>query len=322
MSLLIVGSTGTLGRQVVRQALNDGFQVKCLVRNFRKASFLKEWGAELIYGDLTSPETIPLALYGITGVIDCSTTRPNDDVYSVEIIDLKSKYILIESAVKANIRHYIFFSLLNFLNYQDISIIRLKLLVESRLRNTKINYTVFYVSGFFQGLIPQYAVPILDQNSVWITSELSSIPYVNTQDIALIVIRSLAIVQFNNKGLPLVGNKTWTSLDIIKLCEKISGKRAKIAKVPIYLLKFMMYITKFFQWTWNVSERLAFIEILSKNYNINISMNELLDNLKIQEDSLESLENYLQEYFQRIMKKLKELNYQTLSNQTLDKTNF
>lgn len=321
MSLLIVGSTGTLGRQVVRQALNDGFHVKCLVRNFRKASFLKEWGAELIYGDLTIPETIPCALYGITCVVDCSTTR-TEDIYSVDVVDLSAKYILIESSIKANIKHYIFFSIFSLANYQEIVLMHLKLLVESRLRNIGINYTVFYLPGFFQGLIPQYAVPILDQSSVWITSELSSIPYINTQDVALIAIKSLGMSQCINKSLPIVGTKLWTSLEIIKLCEKISGKRAKVAQVPIYLLELLTNFTKFFQWTWNISERLAFTRVLHKNSQVHIPMNEFLKVLIIEEQNLESLDKYLQEYFQSIMKKLKELNYKTLNNQTFDDTNF
>nr|YP_009392252.1 hypothetical protein [Osmundaria fimbriata]ARW60814.1 hypothetical protein [Osmundaria fimbriata] len=324
MSLLVIGSTGTLGRQVVRKALNEGFQVKCIVRNFRRAAFLKEWGAQLIYGDLTVTETIPLALYNITAIIDCSATRPND-LYNVKLIDLKSKYILIDSARKAKIKRYIFFSILNGYNYKNIPIINLKLLVEKRLKESKINYTIFNLAGFFQGLIPQYAVPILDQSSIWITKESSSLSYINTQDLAKITIKTLSIVQFNNKTLPAVGNKSWTSLQVIQLCEKISGRRSKIKRVPIYFLKLITSLTKFFQWSWNISERLSFIYMLSEGYNINVSMSmqEILYILKMNVDDLESLEIYLQEYFERIMKKLKELNYESLKgNLSIDNTDF
>nr|YP_009395776.1 hypothetical protein [Herposiphonia versicolor]ARW64756.1 hypothetical protein [Herposiphonia versicolor] len=322
MTLLVIGGTGTLGRQIVRQALNEGFQVKCFVRSFNRAVFLKEWGAELIYGDLLVPESIPLALFGVSGIIDCSTSRP-DDLSNIKLVDLKSKYILLESAIKAQVKRYIFFSILNHINNNNVPLIALKFMFECRLKISGLNYTIFYLPGFFQGLISQYAVPILDKKSIWITKESSSISYINTQDVAKITISSLSIKQFNNKSLPIVGNSSWTSLDIINLFERISGRRAQINKISIYLLKLLKNFLKFFQWTWNISERLAFIEILSTSDNFNAQMQEILYILKIDKRDVEELDIYFQEYFQRIMKKIKELNDQTLvSNKYIDQVKF
>ena len=61
MKILLVGATGTLGRQIAKQAVEDGHEVRCFVRNPRKASFLQEWGCELTKGNLLNSSDIEYA---------------------------------------------------------------------------------------------------------------------------------------------------------------------------------------------------------------------------------------------------------------------
>lgn len=316
MSLLIIGGTGTLGRQIVLQALTKGYKVRCLVRNFRKANFLKEWGAELVYGDFTCPETIPPCLKGITAVIDSSTSRINE-LKALKKVDWEGKLALIESAKAAKIEKFIFFSAQNVEKFDFIPLMRVKNGIEIKLKESGIPYTIFRLTGFYQGLIEQYAIPILEDLPIWITSENYYISYLDTQDIAKFCLKAFQIQQTENKTFLLTGSKGWISLEIITLCEQLAGQKAKIQKVPLFLLKIISYFFGFFEWGQNISDRLAFTEVLRLRNEKNFSSSsfELYEIFKMDPTELVQLDDYFLEYFIRLLKRLRDINFEDVQKQ-------
>ncbi len=100
MQVLVVGGTGTLGRQIARRALDQGHDVRCMVRIPRKASFLQEWGCELTRGDLLNPASLDYALDGVDAVIDAATSRP-DDPKSIYQTDWDGKLNLLRACERA-----------------------------------------------------------------------------------------------------------------------------------------------------------------------------------------------------------------------------
>jgi len=308
MNILVVGGTGTLGRQIVKRALDEGYQVKCLVRDFRRASFLKDWGADLVYGDLSIPSTIPPAMKGINTIIDSATIRSTSS-YTAETIDWRGKLALIEASKLAKIDKFISFSLLNNVKNSTIPLIDLKNKIEKELQQSGINYTIFECSGFFQGLISQYALPVLENENIPLPVDSPPVAYLDTQDAARAVIQTLTVNTYDNQKISLLGEKFWSSKEIIDLCERLSGKTAKISYIPVFAFGILRRFFRFFEFTWNIADRLQFGEITNDSApKVNSTNNFKWYNGRL------SLENYLQEYFGKILKKLRETNYQQSQN--------
>jgi uncharacterized protein YbjT (DUF2867 family) len=313
MKILILGGTGTLGRQVVRHALDRGYEVRCLVRSLSRASFLSEWGAEVVKGDLCDRETIPPALKGIEAVIDAATTRITDTL-SINKVDWLGKVNLIQAVQESDVERYIFFSILNAEKYPDVPLMEIKHCTELFLKESGLNYTILQLAGFMQGLIAQYAIPILDNDVVWVSGENTPIAYMNTQDIAKFAIRALEVPETAKQTFPVVGTKAWGAYEIIKLCERLSEKEVRISTVSLTVLRLMRRVTRFFAWGQNTADRLTFAEVLASGKSLDANMDAVYQTFDIDRQEITTLEEYLNEYFTRIMKKLKEIDYQKNKN--------
>ena len=87
----------------------------------------------------------------------------------------------------------------------------------------------------------------------------------DTQDIAKFCLRSLTLPETANNTYVLGGSKSWLSSELIAVCEKLSGQKAEVSFVPLVLLNSLRTLASFSKWSWGVTDRLAFAEVLSQN---------------------------------------------------------
>lgn len=313
-SILVVGATGTLGRQVVRKALDEGYDVRCIVRpRLSPADFLRDWGATTVQADLTDLTSLPATLVGISAIIDCATARPEE---STQKVDWEGKVGLIQCAQAMGIKRYIFMSIFNCDKHPEVPLMNIKSATEEYLAASGLDYTVLRLCGFHQAVIGNYAVPILEDKSVWGTNDDSRTAYMDTQDIARLTLAALRSDVCAKRTLTLAGPSAYTTKEVIEMCENMSDSRAKVTSVPTWLLKTTRNILKGADFAKDAADRLAFAEVLGNNESWTAPMDETYQLLGVDPASITPLDTYLQEYFTRIMKKLKEV------GATADRTNF
>jgi uncharacterized protein YbjT (DUF2867 family) len=306
MQVLVVGATGTLGRQIARQALDAGHQVRCMVRSPRKASFLQEWGCELTRGDLLEPDSLDYALEGQEAVIDAATARATDPGSAYEI-DWTGKQNLFAACQRVGVKRVVFVSLLDAAKHRDVPLMDIKACTEQWLEASDLDYTILRGVAFMQGLISQFAIPVLESQTVWVSGTPTPIAYMNTQDMARFAVAALERPQTVRQAFPVVGPRAWITGEITQLCERYTGKDARLFRVPPTLLQLMRGVTSFFEASLNVAERLAFDRVIGGGTRLDAPMEESYAAFGLDPAETTSLEDYLREYYDTILKRLREM---------------
>ena len=306
MQVLVIGATGTLGRQIARQALDAGHQVRCMVRSPRKAAFLQEWGCELTRGDLLEPDSLDYALEGQEAVIDAATTRATEGG-SVYDTDWTGKLNLLNACERAGVKRFVFVSLLGAEKHRDVPLMDIKYCTEQALIASDFDYTILRCVAFMQGLISQIAIPVLENQTVWVSGTPTPIAYMNTQDVARFAVAALTRSETIRKALPVVGPRAWSTGEITQLCEKFCSKSARVFRVRPFLLRLMQGVASFFEPAVNVAERLSFDKVIGGGTPLDAPMEESYAAFGLDPADITGLESYLREYYDTILKRLREM---------------
>ncbi|XVE67287.1 hypothetical protein DITRI_Ditri08aG0148600 [Diplodiscus trichospermus] len=249
----------------------------CISTRPAPADFLRDCGAT---ADRNKPETIPATLVCVHTVIDCATGRPEE---AIKTVDWEGKVALIQSAKAMGIQKYVFYSIHNCDKHPEVPLMEVKYCTEKFLQ---------------------------DSGSPHITIRLYGI----MQDIARLTFIALRNENINGKLLTFAGPGAWTTQEVIELCERLAGQDTNVTTVPVSILRFTRQLTRFFEWTNDVADRLAFSEVLTSDTVFSAPMTETYNLLGVDSKDIVTLEKYLQDYFTIILKELKDIKAQSKQN--------
>jgi uncharacterized protein YbjT (DUF2867 family) len=113
--MLVVGSTGLLGSQIVRRARELDLPVRAFARptaHPARLEALRAYGAEVLWGDLKDRASLEAACRGVDAVVStASSTLSRQAGDDIESVDQHGQIALVEAAKRAGVRHCTFFGL-------------------------------------------------------------------------------------------------------------------------------------------------------------------------------------------------------------------
>jgi nucleoside-diphosphate-sugar epimerase len=113
-SAFVTGATGCVGSALVRRLSQSGFRTLALIRDLRRAAFLKGLvGVELIVGDLEARELMVEAMRGCDVVFHLAAkvhAPPGADSAEFARVNIEGTRNVVEAAVESGVASFVFFS--------------------------------------------------------------------------------------------------------------------------------------------------------------------------------------------------------------------
>lgn len=106
--ILVVGATGRVGGAAVENLLEEGFEVRALVRQPEKGERLSAMGAELAVGDATPTATLEDAVRGCSSIFSALAAGPGRG--ASEDVEYRGNMNLLSAARSAGVGHFVYSS--------------------------------------------------------------------------------------------------------------------------------------------------------------------------------------------------------------------
>ncbi|MDN5845448.1 MAG: SDR family oxidoreductase [Candidatus Nitrosocosmicus sp.] len=215
-TILVIGATGTLGSEVVKQLSNDSTNplIRAAVHSIENAKKIDFPGVDLIQIDYNEPDTLTKAFSGVDRLFLLTHPSPNT---------VEQEFNMIKEAKKVGVKHIVKQSVMGADDdNSEVELIRLHREAEKLVEESGVEYTFLRPNEFMQNFITFHGPVIKNTNAFYLPMGNAEVSIVDVRDIAAVAVKALT-----KKDLENVSNKAFTitgpnALSYNKIAELLS----------------------------------------------------------------------------------------------------
>ena len=240
--VLVAGATGYLGGFVAMEFKSRGHFVRALARSPRKLDHIKDKIDEIVEGEVTVPGSIENVCEKIDVVFSSIGITRQKDKLTFRDVDYQGNKNLLEVALKAGVKKFIYVSVFNGPNLRRLAIVKAHEDFVDELKASNVNYAVLRPTGYFSDLGEFFNMA--KKGRVYLLGPGNN--RINPIHGADLAVNCVDAMDGEKQEIDVGGPEVLTYRDIAKLALETQGKPVRITSIPIWLMKSIVTTTKIF----------------------------------------------------------------------------
>ncbi|ESY68932.1 MULTISPECIES: NAD(P)H-binding protein [Mesorhizobium] len=238
--VLVMGATGYLGSHMVSELKKAGHWVRALSRRkgaFAKAAYTPD---DIFVGEATRPETLEGLCEGIDYVFSALGRTRQKDKASFWDVDYGANRTVLDLAVKARVRQFLFISVVRPDLTADLDIVAAREALVRDMAASGIANTVVRATGFFSDM--DGFLDMAEAGRVWLLGVGDSrINPVHGADVA-----EAAIAAFGKEinEIEVGGPEVLSYEEIGKLAFEVLGSKPRTTHIPLWIVNVALAVLR------------------------------------------------------------------------------
>jgi uncharacterized protein YbjT (DUF2867 family) len=232
--ILVVGSTGLVGGMITRRLLEQGADVRILVRPGSNYQPLVEAGAQPVEGDLKNPASLALACAGVETVITTASSGSRGGADTPQTVEIEGTRHLVDAALAAGVSQLVFVSTIAASEDSPVELLRAKAAAEESLRQSDLPYTILAADVLLDTMVP-LVIGAPAQNGLPVTlvgEGKGRHSFLAAADMAAFAVAFVGHPAAMNQRVIVGGPEPVSLRDIAETYERVLGRPIAVEHVP------------------------------------------------------------------------------------------